>query len=111
MNAILDCGSHCEMYGVPPDKRAGEWETVPFCDGSVASIEQPLGRGKKATCPPSVAGDALITTMLWIVPMFFRVPVSAAVPCIQTTMLTRISRCGTTSPSMRRLPQEIGSTV
>lgn len=74
MKLSVDCGSHCEEYGVPPGGPSGESVMVGFCE--LSDIEQPLGGTKKnATCPPG-KGYALITSMGYVMPMFFRAPVS-----------------------------------
>ncbi|KAH8165903.1 hypothetical protein CIB48_g2344 [Xylaria polymorpha] len=72
MELTVDCGSHCEEYGVPPGERPGESGTVPFC--GVSDIEQPLGGEKRnETCPP-VEGHALITSPGYAWRMFFGAP-------------------------------------
>ena len=70
----VDCGSHCEDYGVPPGESRGETFTGNFCE--MSDIEQPTGGKKRnATCPPE-EGYALITSLGYIMPMFINAPVS-----------------------------------
>ncbi|KAI0098281.1 hypothetical protein GGR51DRAFT_431810 [Nemania sp. FL0031] len=66
----VNCGSHCEEYGAPPGESPGESALVDFCE--LSGIEQPLG-GKKATCPPQ-EGYALISSLGYVMPMFFSTP-------------------------------------
>lgn len=74
MELSVDCGSHCEEYGAPPGETPGESTIAGFCE--LSDIEQPLGGKKKnATCPPE-EGHALISSTGYVMPMFFRVPVS-----------------------------------
>lgn len=110
MNATLDCSSHCEMYHAPPETWGGESFDIPFCGGGVDAIEQPLGRGKKATCPPSEPRFALLTSILWVVPLIVHVPVSHFASSLKR-LTNQKHRCGTISPSMRRLPAATESTV
>lgn len=74
MELAVDCGSHCKEYGAPPGETPGESTSAGFCE--LSDIEQPLGGKKKnATCPPE-EGYALITSIGYVMPMFFRAPVS-----------------------------------
>jgi hypothetical protein len=73
IDLTVDCGSHCDMYGVPPDERAGETGSFNFCD--LTEIEQPTGGEKRNdTCNPK-QGYALISSEAYIFPMFIRAPV------------------------------------
>ena len=74
----LDCGSHCEEYGVPPDSREGETGYVDFCDMSNIHQSSP---GKKGHCPPQ-EGTALIDTMGYVWDMFVWWPVSPPPPSV-----------------------------
>ncbi|KAI1371191.1 hypothetical protein F4677DRAFT_436223 [Hypoxylon crocopeplum] len=72
LNLFDDCGSHCEEYGAPPGDSPGESLAIDFCD--MSEIEQPLGGMKtNVTCPPQ-EGYALISSMGYVMPMFFSAP-------------------------------------
>lgn len=74
INATIDCGSHCEMYGHKPGEVVGESDIEDLCD--MIEIEQPTGGKKKnVTCPPE-PGYALITGPGYAWPMLFHTVVS-----------------------------------
>lgn len=74
INTTVDCGSHCEVYGNPLGERPSESFTLPFCE--ISYIEPGLGGGNmNATCEP-VQGQARITSLIYVFPMFLNVPVS-----------------------------------
>ncbi|KAK6439337.1 hypothetical protein LTR95_004462 [Oleoguttula sp. CCFEE 5521] len=70
LNATVDCGSHCDMYGVPPGERRGECTVRDLCE--LVDLQQPLqGRKSNGTCMPE-PGYALIPApgyaWVWIFP-------------------------------------------
>lgn len=77
LQAKVDCGSHCEMYGVPPgEDPSGEVINLDFCE--MSAIEQPLGgKHPNVTCPPE-KGYALIESIGYVMPLFLSTPVSNA---------------------------------
>jgi hypothetical protein len=74
LNVKVDCGSHCSVYGLPPDWPGESTDEFTFCE--MSRIEQPLDGmpPRNETCPP-VKGAALITSVAYVPPMFIR-PVS-----------------------------------
>ncbi|KAB5566683.1 hypothetical protein GE09DRAFT_1107834 [Coniochaeta sp. 2T2.1] len=70
INITVDCGSHCEDYGVPSG--TGGSFTLDFCD--VSGIEQPLGGMRKTPICPPEKGSGLIKNVGYVWPMFIRSP-------------------------------------
>ncbi|KAK6419603.1 Phosphatidylglycerol/phosphatidylinositol transfer protein [Oleoguttula sp. CCFEE 5521] len=72
INATVDCGSHCDIYGVLPGEPTGESDIEDFCE--FTKIQQPLGgRKPQDRCLPE-PGFALITAPGYAWRMIFEGP-------------------------------------
>jgi hypothetical protein len=83
----VDCGSHCEEYGVPPGEMPSETWTPQFCD--MTEIEQPTGGKKNVTCPP-VPGYALLTSPGYVWPLMFHNSVRCSQTCLFVSVYQHI---------------------
>ena len=72
----IDCGSHCEEYGNPPGEVPSTTFEMDFCKVSyVQQPSEPDGKLGNYTCSPSHDGLGKITSPVYLLPMFIRVPV------------------------------------